>query len=268
MRKYALTALCSITLLQGCTIAKQFAEGVRCDGYCLKDYPGETLNVQRHDQLVILPPLYTLSIRQGNDEEVSTQSGFNDTFGKAFATETLGAARSYEIEQRYVPLAGLINPAFDNEPALRQLHDDLWAQDEDPEAIRDTTPLYGLGAPEIIDPVATRQLTLPPWPEEAFGDACCVLLMRVNGWSYTRGAAAANTGMAVAFSVLPGGSGYIPPSSDVVADAAVVRLEDNVVIWSARYIGPTNPVAMRRLLSPYFSKVYNANASLPRQTVN
>lgn len=268
MRKYALTALCSLTLLQGCTLAKQLAEGVRCDGYCMKDYPGETLSLQRHDQLLILPPLYTLSIRQGNDEEVSTQSGFNDAFGAAFATETAGAARSYEIEQRYVPLSGLASPAFDNEPALQQLHDDLWAQDKDPEAVRETTPLYGLGAPEITDPVAARQVTLPAWPEEALADACCVLLMRVNGWRYTRGAAATNTGMAVAFSVMPGGSGYIPPSSDVVADAAVVRLEDGVVIWSARYIGPTNPVAMRRLLSPYLSKAYNTNASLPRPTAH
>lgn len=265
MRTYALTVLCGVTLLQGCTIATQLAEGVRCDGYCMKDYPGETLSQRSHDQLLILPPLYTLSIRQGNDEVVDTQSGFDDTFGEAFASETAGAARSYEIEQRYVALDVLAPHAEDD--ALQQLHTALWTQDEDPEAVRSTTPLYGLGAPDIIDPVATRQLTLPPWPEDALGSACCALLMRVNGWRYTRGTAATSTGMAVAFSVMPGGSGYIPPTSDVIADAAVVRLEDGAVIWSARYIGPTNPVAMRRLLSPYLSKVYNANASLARQAV-
>lgn len=265
MRNYALAALCGVTLLQGCTIAKQFAEGVRCVDFCIKDFPSESLSTQRHGELLILPPLYTLSIRQGDKQEVDSQSGFDDGFGAALTQEIAGAARSYQIEHQYLPLA-LLTPVTDD--ALRQLHDDLWIPSEPPKAVRDTTPLYGLGAPEVIDPVIARQLSLPPWPQDALGDACCALLMRVNGWSYTRSAAATKTGMAVAFSVMPGGSGYIPPSSDVIADAAVVRLQDGAVIWSARYLGPSNPAALRRLITPYLSKAYNAHNALARQSAD
>lgn len=261
MLRYRLLTACCLSilfLLPGCTSIGQFVDGFQCEQACVDELRYMELGARQHPQLLILPPLYNVSVRHGDDTEIGLEQRLDSSLAFALAAEAGSAASAYQID---------LNPVGfgpDAEASLRSLLESLWEAPRDPKSVRSETPLFGFGAPPVKSELLESHLSLPEWAAELQAESCCALLFRLNGWRYTRDTAAAKTGSAIAFSAMPGGSGYIPPTSDVIADAVVVRLDDGAVLWSAQYIGPAIPIALRRLVLPYLSATYNSNAALSR----
>lgn len=265
MLRYGLVTACcfsALLSLSGCTAIGQFVEGFQCEQACVDELRYTELGTREHSQLLILPPLYTVSVRHGDDTEIEREQHLDSSLAFALAAEASSAASAYQIDLRPVSLGP------DAEASLQALLEALWEAPRDPGSVRSETPLFGLGAPPVKSQLLDSHLTLPGWTSELLAESCCALLFRINGWRYTRNAAAAKTGTAIAFSAMPGGSGYLPPTSDVIADAVVVRLDDGAVLWSAQYIGPAVPIALRRLVLPYLSTTYNSNTALSRESAS